>query len=149
MGTIKMNKLIYIAAPLFSVAELEFNEKVDCSLRRMGFNTFLPQRDGHLLSSLLSEGYSKEEATQKIFEMDVDQIKKSDIVLFILDGRVPDEGACVEIGLAYAYGKECIGYKTDSRSLMGNSNNPLIVGILKNRIATSHHELKNLLKGFY
>ncbi|AFV24868.1 hypothetical protein Mpsy_2665 [Methanolobus psychrophilus R15] len=141
-----MNNKIYVAGPLFSIAELEFNEKIDDNLRKMGFSTFLPQRDGHLLSSLLSEGYSKEEATKIIFEMDIHHIKNSDIVLFLLDGRVPDEGACVEIGLAYAYGKECIGYKTDSRSIMGDSDNPLIVGALKNRIATSYHELEFMLE---
>ncbi len=143
-----MNNKIYVAGPLFSIAELEFNEKIDSNLRKMGFSTFLPQRDGHLLSSLLSEGYSKEEATKIIFEMDTHHIKNSDIVLFLLDGRVPDEGACVEIGLAYAYGKECIGYKTDSRSIMGDSDNPLIVGALKNRIAKSYHELEFILKKF-
>lgn len=143
-----MNNKIYVAGPLFSIAELEFNEKIDDNLRKMGFSTFLPQRDGHLLSSLLSEGYSKEEATKIIFEMDIHHIKNSDIVLFLLDGRVPDEGACVEIGLAYAYGKECIGYKTDSRSIMGDSDNPLIVGALKNRIAKSYHELEFILKKF-
>jgi nucleoside 2-deoxyribosyltransferase len=144
-----MNNKIYVAGPLFSIAELEFNEKIDDNLRKMGFSTFLPQRDGHLLSSLLSEGYSKEEATKIIFEMDIHHIKNSDIVLFLLDGRVPDEGACVEIGLAYAYGKECIGYKTDSRSIMGDSDNPLIVGALKNRIATSYHELEFMLKKLF
>ncbi|WP_292464509.1 nucleoside 2-deoxyribosyltransferase [Methanolobus sp.] len=143
-----MNTKIYVAGPLFSIAEHEFNEKIDDNLRKMGFSTFLPQRDGHLLSSLLSEGYSKEEATKIIFEMDIHHIKNSDIVLFLLDGRVPDEGACVEIGLAYAYGKECIGYKTDSRSIMGDSDNPLIVGALKNRIAKSYHELEFMLKQF-
>lgn len=141
-----MNKKIYIAGPLFSAAELEFNEKMDGFLKKLGFDTFLPQRDGHLLSSLLSEGYSKDEATQIIFEMDSNQLKMSDIVLFIMDGRVPDEGACVEIGLAYAYGKECIGYKTDSRSIMGDLDNPLIMGALKNRIVTTYHELEYLLK---
>jgi nucleoside 2-deoxyribosyltransferase len=143
-----MSNKIYVAGPLFSIAELEFNEKIDDNLRKMGFSTFLPQRDGHLLSSLLSEGYSKEEATKIIFEMDIHHIKNSDIVLFLLDGRVPDEGACVEIGLAYAYGKECIGYKTDSRSIMGDSDNPLIVGALKNRIAKSYHELEFMLKKY-
>lgn len=53
-----------------------------------------------------------------IFQKDMEEIKKSDIVVFVMDGRVPDEGACVGIGLGYAYNKECIGLKTDSRSLM-------------------------------
>lgn len=47
----------------------------------------------------------------------------------LVDGRVPDEGACVELGLAYAYGKRCYGAKTDTRSLeLDLDLNPLISG---------------------
>ena len=68
--------------------------------------------------------------------------------MFVLDGRVPDEGACVEVGLAYAYEKECIGFKSDSRSLMGEMDNPLLIGVLKGRIAKSFSELEKFLKDF-
>ena len=78
--------------------------------------------------------------------MDAEKIKDSDIIVFVMDGRVPDEGAYVEIGLAYAYDKECFGLKTDSRSLIGDMDNPLIVGALKGRIARSFNELESLLK---
>ena len=54
---------------------------------------------------------------------------KADIVVMVLDGRVPDEGACVELGMAYAAGKRCYGLKTDTRSLESNLDlNPLIAG---------------------
>ena len=65
-----------------------------------------------------------------------------------MDGRVPDEGACVEIGLGFAYGKECIGLKTDSRTFMDNSDNPMLTGGLKDRVASSFSELKILLDLF-
>jgi len=80
-----------------------------------------------------------------IFKRDLDEIRNSDIIIFIMDGRVPDEGACFEIGYAYALGKECIGIKTDSRALMHNLDNPLIVGALDNRIARNFQELRELL----
>jgi hypothetical protein len=38
-----------------------------------------------------------------LFESDKHKIFESDAFLFVLDGRVPDEGACVELGLAYAH----------------------------------------------
>lgn len=136
-----MKKIVYIAGPLFSQAELDFNEKVDERLRECGYDTFLPQRDGKKLSDLIAAGISKEDAVKTIFELDLQQIHKSDILLLILDGRVPDEGACVELGIAYALNKECIGLKTDSRSLMGNLDNPLILGALNGKIATSIDEL--------
>lgn len=143
-----MKKNVYIAAPLFSNGELEFNHKLNKFLEKIGFDTFLPQEDGHLLSELIDQGFSKDEAINVIFEKDADQINKCDIVVFVMDGRVPDEGACVEIGLAFAYGKECIGLKTDSRSLMGNMDNPLIIGAVKGRIAGTFTELEALLKPF-
>ncbi|MFA4861932.1 nucleoside 2-deoxyribosyltransferase [Methanoregula sp.] len=136
-----MKKIVYIAGPLFSQAELDFNENVDTRLRECGYDTFLPQRDGKKLSDLIVAGISKEEAVKTIFEIDLQQIHKSDILLLIIDGRVPDEGACVELGIAYALNKECIGLKTDSRSLMDNLDNPLILGAIKGKIATSIDEL--------
>jgi len=44
-----MRQRIYIAGPLFSQGELEFNLVVDEYLKRLGFETFLPQKDGHKL----------------------------------------------------------------------------------------------------
>ena len=143
-----MNKTIYIAAPLFSDAELEFNKKLNDFLINLGFNTFFPQKDGYLLSELIDSGLEKNAAIQKIFEKDVEEIKTCDIVVFVIDGRVPDEGACVEIGLAYAYNRDCFGLKTDSRSLIDKLDNPLITGALKGRIAKSFSELEYLLKPF-
>jgi len=143
-----MKKRIYIAGPLFCQSELDFNLKVNEYLERLGFITFLPQRDGHLLSDLIVNGEPKYAAIKKIFKIDVDEIKKSDILLFIIDGRVPDEGACVELGIAYSLNKFCLGLKTDSRYLMDNLDNPLILGALEGRIAKTIHELEDFLKSY-
>jgi len=114
----KQKKTVYIAGPLFSKAELDFNFKLDRFLKNIGFSTFLPQRDGYLLSEIINKGIEKDKALNIIFQKDVEKIKECDIDVFIMDGGVPDEGACVEIGLAYAYNKECFGLKTDSRCLI-------------------------------
>lgn len=143
-----MRKKVYIAGPLFSRAEKEFNEKIDKHVQAMGFKTFLPQRDGYLLADLMAQFSDKQDAIDTIFYKDVEEIKGCDVVLFVLDGRVPDEGACVEVGLAYAYDKECIGFKSDSRSLMSEMDNPLLVGVLKGRIAKSFSELETFLLNF-
>lgn len=143
-----VKKTVYIAGPLFSKSERDFNFILDKFLKNLGFNTFLPQRDGHLLFELVGNGSAKDEAIQKIFQKDSETIKNCDLVVFVMDGRVPDEGACVEIGLAFAYNKECFGLKTDSRSLMDDMDNPLIIGALKGRIAKSFSELELLLKPF-
>jgi nucleoside 2-deoxyribosyltransferase len=136
---------IYIAGPLFSESEIRYNLELDKFLNSLGYGTFLPQRDGFKLFDLLSKGISPSEAINTIFQKDLDVLRKSDIIVIILDGRVPDEGACIEIGFGYALGKECVGIKTDSRSLMDNLDNPLITGTLNNRIARNFEELRNVL----
>jgi len=136
---------IYLAGPLFSEAELEYNLQLDCFLTSIGYRTFLPQRDGYKLADLLSKGIHMSTAMDIIFKKDIAEIKSSDIVVFVMDGRVPDEGACLEIGYAYALGKECIGIKTDSRALMHNLDNPLITGALNKRVARNFHELRDFI----
>jgi nucleoside 2-deoxyribosyltransferase len=136
---------IYIAGPLFSEAELKYNLQLDHFLSNLSYKTFLPQRDGYKLADLLLKGIHISTAMDIIFKKDLDEIKNSDIIVFIMDGREPDEGACFEKGNAYALGKECIGIKTDSRALMQNLDNPLIVGALDSRIARNFQDLRELL----
>jgi len=136
---------IYIAGPLFSEAEIEYNLRLDNFLTNLEYKTFLPQRDGYKLADLLIGDIQFSTAMDIIFKKDLDEIRNSDIIIFIMDGRVPDEGACLEVGYAYALGKECVGIKTDSRALMHNLDNPLIVGALNSRITKNFQELSELL----
>ena len=137
---------IYIAGPLFCDAELEYNEKLDKFLSDLGFTTFLPQRDGFKLVEL-EKKVGRSEALRIIFERDVQEIKDSDVVVFNMDGRVPDEGACVEIGIGYALGKECMGLKTDVRGAFGGADNPMVLGALKFRVAGRLEEVGEMLVG--
>lgn len=118
---------VYFAAPLFSQSEKDFNLELTKVLEDHGYQVFLPQRDGLLYTEL--EGKSEEERTRMIFEKDRDEILNADVLVFLLDGRVPDEGACVELGIAYANGKRCYGIKTDARSVEIDLDlNPMITG---------------------
>ncbi len=120
-------KRIYYAAPLFSESERDYNLKIVTILENYGYDVFLPQRDGFLASEL--EGKTEKEKTEMIFAKDKEEILKSDILFFMLDGRVPDEGACVELGIAYASGKRCYGFKSDARSVeLDMDLNPMISG---------------------
>lgn len=122
-------KRIYFAAPLFCQSEKDYNLKVVKVLEDHGYQVFLPQRDGFLAPDL--EGLTEEELTKTIFDKDVSEVLKADIVFVLLDGRVPDEGACVELGIAYANGKRCYGFKTDARAVELNLElNPMITGCL-------------------
>ena len=61
-------------------------------------------------------------------------------------GRVPDEGACVELGIAYALGKKCIGYKTDDRNLdFTGDDNLFIEGCMDFKVIHNKEELKKAL----
>ena len=122
-------KRIYFAAPLFCQSEKDYNLKLVKVLEDHGYQVFLPQRDGFLAPDL--EGLTEEELTKTIFDKDVSEVLKADIVFVLLDGRVPDEGACVELGIAYANGKRCYGFKTDARAVELNLElNPMITGCL-------------------
>ncbi|MFN2303852.1 MAG: nucleoside 2-deoxyribosyltransferase [Anaerolineales bacterium] len=113
--------LIYFAAPLFCQAERDFNLKLTTKLEEAGFSVFLPQRDGVELSKDFLRGKTEKAICQAIFNLDRSKILESDIVIFILDGRVPDEGLGVELGIAHEnkflkdQEKLLIGYSTDMR----------------------------------
>ena len=121
----KTGKKVYFAGPLFSQGEKDYNLILAKVLEDNGYEVFLPQRDG--IEAALLEGKSEEEIAAMIFEKDVSEIMKADILFMVLDGRVPDEGACVELGIGYANQKRCYGIKTDTRSIeIGLDLNPMI-----------------------
>ncbi len=91
-----------------------------------------PNRWTHHIVLSRPEELDDELFTEKvkiIFDKDVENIMNADIIFMVVDGRVPDEGACVELGIGYANGKRCYGCKTDTRSLEIDLDlNPLISG---------------------
>ena len=94
-------KNIYFAGPMFNQSEKDYNLKITAVLEEYGYHVFLPQRDG--IEAALLEGKTEDELIKMIFELDAGKVKESDIVFMNMDGRVPDEGACVELGIAYIY----------------------------------------------
>ena len=129
---------IYIAAPLFNEGERALNEKVDAIVRDCGHETFLPQREGGCVADLpdIMEGMPKR---KYLFQLDCANMDRCDAVLFLFDGRVPDEGACFELGYCYAKGKRCIAYKqtpghssTDMTMLCSTAHRKLSSAVGKN-----------------
>ena len=122
-------KKVYFAGPLFNSGEKEFNLKMTKVLEDHGYQVFLPQRDG--IEGALLEGKTEDELIEMIFPLDVKNVMDCDILFMNLDGRVPDEGACVELGIAYANNKRCYGFKTDTRAAeQGMDLNPMISGCM-------------------
>ena len=136
---------IYIAGPLFNQMETERNYTISSFLEKNGFETYLPQRDGGLFYDLRQKGYSDEDIKKHIFSTDYKAILDSDIILCLLDGRVLDEGMCIELGIAYALKKHCVGFKTDFRCQDIYGNNIMLEGTLS-KILSSIDELLKVIK---
>ncbi len=106
-------------------------------VEKAGYSAFLPQRDGLEFAALfplfLKRGIPAEETRKilnmAIFSLDVFQITDSEGLLLNMNGRVPDEGAMVEAGIAWAHDKVVVIFRSDSRSLIEGSCNPLVLGL--------------------
>jgi predicted amidohydrolase/nucleoside 2-deoxyribosyltransferase len=143
--------LIYLAGPLFSEAERRFNLELTRRLETLGFHVFLPQRDGVERDKLSYDAMNPEERRHAMFRLDRRRILDSDAFLFVLDGRVPDEGACVELGIVYYQKfltnpvKLLVGLHTDTRAaFIGARLNPM-VRILLDYVADDVETLQRLL----
>jgi nucleoside 2-deoxyribosyltransferase len=121
---------LYLAGPLFSVAERDFNLRLRDALLPI-VDVYLPQEDGGLFVEMVNEGMPLEQASRRVFEGDLRAINISNYVLIVMDGRSIDEGASFELGYASAMRKTCIGLQTDMRRLLPIGNNPMISGALE------------------
>jgi len=145
-------KKIYFAGPLFNQAEQSFNLQLTKKIEKLGFEVFLPQRDGVERDKPPYSTMPKDERRLALFSMNRDKILECDIFLFILDGRVPDEGACVELGIAYTdkylNNKEriLIGLQTDIRAAFIQSRLNPMLRVPLDHILETEKELLNLLK---
>ena len=137
--------LLYFAAPLFSPNELSFNARLAGKIEGLGYDVFLPQRDGYE-GTAATEGF--EAWSEAIFERDKNAVLASDVLLCILDGRVPDEGMAVELGLGYAdriyhnAHRKLIGFSTDQRIFSAAGINAMLAGALDE----VHHDERSLLQ---
>jgi nucleoside 2-deoxyribosyltransferase len=128
---------IYCAGPLFNNKEKEEMQEIAISLERSGYEVFLPQRDGLEFANLFSvynemgfsEGDTNLLLSKAIFTLDVFQVLDSHGLVLNINGRVPDEGAMVEAGIAWNAGKKIVIYKNDARTLINGNDNPLLLGL--------------------
>jgi nucleoside 2-deoxyribosyltransferase len=145
--------LVYLAGPLFSMAERRFNLQLTERLETSGFRVFLPQRDGVERETSPYDAMTPEQRRHAMFRLDRQQILDCHIFLIVLDGRVPDEGACVELGIAYGQkylqggGKLLIGLHSDTRAaFIGSRLNPM-VRVALDSIVDDEEALLRVLSG--
>jgi len=102
--------LVYLAGPVFTLAERRFNEELACTLERVcpTLQILLPQR------------YDKEfqglsDFSRRMFDSLMKALDNAEVVLAVLDGPDADSGTCFEMGYAYGRGKRVVGIRTDFR----------------------------------
>lgn len=129
---------VYCSGPLFSPEEQSTMAAIDAALRAAGFNTFLPQRDGlepvflpFLNSPLNTSAFGLNKlADRSVFRFDLFKlVHECDALVMNMNGRVPDEGACVEAGMAFALGKPVVLYKDDARTAFNGLDNAMLSGL--------------------
>ncbi len=94
---------IYLAGPLFTQAEKEFNLKLFDRLTASGYHVFLPQQE-----CVGVEG-------EDIYKTCLSGLRAAAIVIAILDGADADSGTCWECGYASSQGTPIIAVRTDFR----------------------------------
>jgi len=129
---------VFLAAPLFSEAEREFNSQIANRLRGKGFEVWLAQE----ANFVQHEAHKKKKL---IYEEDMTALKGSNVVVAILDGIDVDAGVAFEIGYATALGKPVIGLKTDYRVFSKMQQVNLMLEIPLMKICKSIIEVISLL----
>jgi len=99
---------IYLAGPLYNEGERWYLEKLDQLCRDLGFETYLPHRDGGLCPSSGDGG-------DFFFKADREELDRVDLVLAVLNGVGVDAGTSWEIGYAFAHSCRVIGLIDDTR----------------------------------
>lgn len=104
---------IYLAGPdVFRPDVLEWADSVRELCRRYGFEPLLPVDH-------------EETAPEKIFQANIDLIRKAQVVAANLDpfrGSEPDSGTAFELGYALALGKKIAGYVTSLETVAERVN---------------------------
>jgi nucleoside 2-deoxyribosyltransferase len=135
-------KTIYLAGPLFTHAELEYNRKLRDMLLNNGFSVFLPQEDAE------DAAQEREKQNQEwVFLKCLEGVDASDLVVAILDGSDVDSGTAWEAGYAYAKGKPVIGLRTDFRELSDGIVN-LMVEMSIVALARDENELLKIIERY-
>jgi nucleoside 2-deoxyribosyltransferase len=111
---------LYLAGPLFTTPERDWNDALAALLRAGGHEVFVPQ-----------ENPAAERSGRAIFLKDLEGLDWADGVVAIMDGADPDSGTCWECGYAYARGKSVILFRSDLRGT-GDGNdipyNAMLIG---------------------
>lgn len=102
-------RTVYLAAPLFSEAERDFNRKLSNAIKSIGFKVFLPQED--------SNNVKGRDRQKVIFGKNIEAMDNADIIVAVVESTDIDSGTAWEIGYAFAKDKPILALRTDFRTL--------------------------------
>jgi len=128
----------YIAGPLFNEGERWWNAEIDSRVRKLGFTTYVPQRDGVKLQD--------KSDVLKIFESDKNALTQADLIVANLDGMDVDAGTAWELGFAEGLGKHCVGVYTDWRLHFKYQTVNLMIQCSVDKLVLSLDELEEYLQ---
>jgi nucleoside 2-deoxyribosyltransferase len=124
--------LIYCAGPAaFSQDRWQLLD-IDARLTAAGFRTYIPFRDG--LDGLYPGAPDAEDQdpalARSILAFNLYRlIEACDALVYIINGRVPDEGGLIAAAVAFMTGIPVVLYKQDHRSVFHGFDNAMITGL--------------------
>lgn len=149
------NNKIYFAAPWFTEAQEEREERLKKKLRELGFNVFSPKEDCNITGT-----FADPKVQKQAFESNITNIDNADILFAVTDGKLGvcseldkygslinaiDSGTMVEVGYAYnnrrRIGKPYLVYYAET---LGNNKFNLMLAQSGDIIITKFEDLDKL-----
>jgi nucleoside 2-deoxyribosyltransferase len=130
---------IYLAAPLFTLAEQLFNQELARLIEAelSGAEVVLPQQRAKQLLQMPN-------GLELIFDDCLQTIQQSDVLVAVLDGADADSGTCIELGYAHCLRKPIVGVRTDFRASEDRGLNLMVSHICTALILASATDLPTL-----
>jgi nucleoside 2-deoxyribosyltransferase len=102
---------VYLAGPLFTQAEWQWNLRLAEALHRCSLEVILPQNG----AAPMLAGQQDFDA-RGLFELNLKSIDSADVIVAIFDGADVDSGTAWECGYAFKAAKPVVGVRTDLRA---------------------------------
>jgi len=116
---------IYLAAPLFSQVQRQYNRRLAGALEALlpRSKVVLPQdfRVGPAHASFNDRRYLR-----ALYRRCIEEIESCDAIVALLDGADADSGVAFEVGYARGRGKPVLGVRTDYRQLQMKGLNVML-----------------------
>jgi nucleoside 2-deoxyribosyltransferase len=129
----KKKDIIYCAGPSFSPEDRWHLSSLDSVLTGHGFSTYIPSWDGIdnlIISCADRDRHDRMKLSRSAFALNAFHlVTTSRCVIFIMNGRVPDEGGTVASAIAAMAGIPVILLKEDHRSVFHGNDNSMITGL--------------------